>query len=129
MPSVAGEISFTTDKTQVAAGDIVTITVKGKALQSVNALSFALPYDATQWEYLGIDPVGMKEMRSLTNDRLHSDGQKALYPTFVNCGEQSYLDADATLMTIRFRAKQRGRVNLKPQDGILVDKYLNTISF
>ena len=128
-PSVAGEITIATDKAQVAAGDIVTITVKGKALQSVNALSFAIPYDATQWEYLGIDPVGMKEMRSLTNDRLHSNGQKALYPTFVNCGEHPYLDADATLMTIRFRAKQRGRVNLKPQDGILVDKYLNTISF
>lgn len=129
VPAVAGEISITADKTQLNAGDIVTLTVKGKGLQSVNALSFALPYDATVWEYVGIEPTGMKEMRNLTYDRLHTSGQKALYPTFVNCGEHPYLDADGTLTTIRFRAKQKTRVNLKPQDGMLVDKYLNTVNW
>ena len=129
VPAVDGEVSVTPDKTQANAGDIVTLTVKGKGLQSVNALSFALPYDATSWEYVGVEATGMKEMRNLTYDRLHSNGQKALYPTFVNCGEHPYLEGDATLMTIRFRAKQKTKVTLKAQDGMIVDKYLNTLKF
>ena len=129
VPAVAGEVSVTADKTQANAGDIVTLTVKGKGLQSVNALSLALPYDATLWEYVGVEASGMKEMRNLTCDRLHTNGQKALYPTFVNCGEHPYLEGDATLLTIRFRAKQKTKVTLKAQDGMIVDKYMNTIAF
>ncbi|MBO4800783.1 MAG: discoidin domain-containing protein [Bacteroidaceae bacterium] len=129
VPSVAGNISVTADKKQVSAGDIVTLTVHGTGLQSVNALSFAIPYDATLWEYVGIDAAGMKEMRNLTYDRLHTNGQKALYPTYVNCGEHPYLEGDADLLTIRFRAKQKGKVNLTPQDGMILDKYLNVINW
>ncbi len=129
VPTVAGEISVTADKAQANAGDVITLTVKGKGLQSVNALSFALPYDAQVWEYVGIEPSGMKEMRNMTYDRLHSNGQKALYPTFVNCGEHPYLEGDTTLLTIRFRAKQKTQVALKAQDGMIVDKYMNNITF
>ena len=126
---VAGSVTVTPDKKQVNAGDVVTLTVSGQGLVSVNALSFALPYDATQWEYVGIEAAGMKEMRNLTYDRLHTNGQKALYPTFVNCGEHPYLEGDTTLMVIRFRAKQKASVNLVPQDGMILDKYLSVINW
>ncbi len=125
---VAGSLLVTSDKKQVNVGDVVTLTVSGQGLVSVNALSFALPYDATQWEYVGIEASGMKEMRNLTYDRLHTNGQKALYPTFVNCGEHPYLEGDGTLMLNRFRAKQKTQVNLTPQDGMMLDKYLNVIN-
>ena len=127
--SVSGTVTVTADKSQVNAGDIVTLTVRGQSLVSVNAISFALPYDAAKWEYLGIDPVGTLEMRNLTYDRLHTNGQKALYPTFVNCGEHPYAEGDATLMTIRFRARQKTRTDLRPQDGMILDKYMNVISW
>ena len=126
---LAGTISVKADRTQAAAGDIITLTVTGKGLAGVNALSFALPYDATRLEYLGLEPTGMLEMRNLTNDRLHTSGQKALYPTFVNCGDRPCLEGDATLMTIRFRAKQKTSVSLKPQNGMFVDKQLKTLNF
>ena len=129
VPPVAGTITVTTDKKQASAGEIITLTVRGQGLQSVNALSFALPYDATRWEYVGVDAPGMKEMRNLTYDRLHTNGQKALYPTFVNCGEHPYLEGDADLLVIRFRAKQKTAVNLTPQDGMILDKYLNIINW
>ena len=129
VPPVAGTITVTTDKKQASAGDIITLTVRGQGLQSVNALIFALPYDATRWEYVGVDAAGMKEMRNLTNDRLHSNGQKALYPTFVNCGEHPYLEGNTDLLVIRFRAKQKTAVNLTPQDGMILDKYLNIINW
>ena len=122
---VAGTVTISADKKQVNVGDIVTLSVTGNGLRSVNALSFALPYDATRWEYLGTDATGTLEMRNLTYDRLHSNGQKALYPTFINCGEHPTLEGDQTIFTIRFRAKQKGAVNFTPQDGMILDKYLN----
>ena len=125
---VAGSVTVKADKSTANAGDIITLTVTGQSLVSVNALSMAIPYDATQLEYVGTKAVGMKEMRDLTYDRLHTNGQKALYPTFVNCGEHPYL-ADGTLMTIQFHAKRKCKVNLAVTDGMLVDKYLNTISW
>ena len=75
---VAGTISVTMDKTSANAGDLISVTVAGKNLVSVNAFSFALPYDATQLEYVGSQPVGMMEMRNLTYDRLHTNGQGPL---------------------------------------------------
>ena len=101
------------------------IRVSGKGMCSVNALSFALPYDPQALEYVETEAAGMKEMRNLTNDRLHTNGTKALYPTFVNIGEKPYLE----LMTIKFKAKRKQKIDLKVLDGMLVDKNLNTVKF
>lgn len=125
--SVGGAIAVTADKRQLDAGEVVTLTVSSRGLESANALSLAIPYDATALEYAGLDAVGMKEMRNMTYDRLHTNGQKALYPTFVNCGDHPALDADGVLMRIRFRAKKSVRTLPQVKDAIAVDKYLNAI--
>ncbi len=101
------------------------LTLSGKDLQSVNALSFALPYDPNELEYVGMELIGMKEMRNLTNDRLHTSGQKELFPCFANIGNNPLLE-DGTLLSIKFRAKRAGKLKLKPQDGLLVDRSLGT---
>ena len=125
---IAGTVTVTADKTTAKAGDIITLRARGKGLVSANAISFAIPYDATKYEYVGVQAKGTKEARNLTIDRLHTNGQKALYPTFINCGEKPYFE-DGTLLEIRFRAKHKGTVTLTPQDGMLVDKYLNVVTF
>ena len=122
----SGSIDINIPKQTVAAGQEITITVKGVDLTNINALSFALPYDATTWEYVGIDPSGMGEMTNLTYDRLHTSGDKVLYPTFVNRGMKPLLNGSDTLMTIKFRAKKRAAFTSKPQDIILVDRMLRT---
>lgn len=129
VPGVAGKLSFSTPKTAYNAGETIELTVKGTGLVSVNALSFALPYDAESYEFLGVDATNMKEMRNLTYDRLHKNGQKALYPTFVNLGEKPYLEGDGDLFVIKFKAKRKLRFDLKPIDGMLLDKYLSTVKF
>ena len=129
VPAVTGEIQIVPSKKVYNEGETVEIRVSGKGLRSVNALSFALPYDPQLWEYVGIEATGMKEMRNLTNDRLHTNGTKALYPTFVNTGEKPYLEGDAELMTIKFKAKRKQKLDLKVLDGMLVDKYMNTVKF
>lgn len=129
VPAVEGSISIKADKKVYNAGETIEIKVSGKGLRSVNALSFALPYMEQDMEYLGTDAHGMKNMKNLTYDRLHTNGDKSLYPTFVNLGEKEYLEGDAELMTIRFKAKRKFTLNLKTTDGMLVDKHLNTSGF
>lgn len=126
---VSGTIEIKADKRTYDEGETARIMVKGIELKDVNALSFALPYDAQQWEFQGIEAIGLKQMENLTYDRLHTNGTKALYPTFVNLGEKETLEGSNELFIIKLKAKQKGAFNLKMTDGIFVDKLLNEQTF
>ena len=127
--SLAGEVTVTANKKVYNAGETIEIQVKGRGLHGVNALSFALPYKEQEMEYVGTEALGMKAMHNLTTDRLHTNGQKALYPTFVNLGDKETLEGDVDLLTIRFKAKSRLTLKLNVTDGLLVDRQLNTQDF
>lgn len=127
--SLTGTLVISADKKTYSEGEMVEIHVKGIGLKAVNALSFALPYNPQDFDYVGTTPVHMKEMENLTNDRLHTSGQKALYPTFVNVGDQEPLEGTADLFVIKLKAKRKVNVDLKPLDGLLVDRHLNIVKF
>ena len=122
---VSGKLLLTADKNTFAAGDEVRITVSGKDLKCVNGLSFALPYSTSEFEYQGIELLNMKDMVNLTYDRLHTNGQKELFPCFVNRGNNFLLE-DGKLFVIKLKAKKAGKFNLKAKDGLLVDRSLGT---
>lgn len=126
---LSGNIELKANKLNLKAGEEFEILVVGKGLKAVNAMSFALPYDQTKMEFVSIKPTNMKAMDNLSNDRLHTNGQKSLYPTFVNIGQKETLDGDLELFTIKFKAKQNMKFDLKPVDGFLVDQKLNVITF
>ncbi|MGQ3572834.1 TIM-barrel domain-containing protein [Ornithobacterium rhinotracheale] len=123
---VEGNLNLSTDKKSYQAGEDVIVTIKGKGLKSVNALSLAIPYNSESYEFVSIKPLNLQSMENLTNDRLHSSGEKVLYPTFVNVGEKPVLDGDLDLCQIIFKAKKAGKPNFKAEKIILVDKNLNT---
>lgn len=127
--AVAGRIELSTPKQNYNADEIVEITVKGIDLKAVNALSFALPYNEKDYQFVGIEPLGMKAMENLTNDRLHSNGTKALYPTFVNLGDKEALQGTVDLFVLKFKAKHKVKFDLKAVDGMLVDKRLGSRKF
>ncbi|HFK5574978.1 TPA: TIM-barrel domain-containing protein [Elizabethkingia anophelis] len=126
---VSGKLEITTPKQSYNKDEIIELTVKGANLKSVNALSFALPYNAQDYEFVGIQTLDTKKMENLTNDRLHSNREKVLYPTFVNLGKQEALNGSNNLFIIKFKAKKNLKFNLKPQQGLLVDKDLNSVNF
>lgn len=126
---VEGSIMLSTPKQSYNKDEIVEITVKGSDLRLVNALSFALPYNPQDFDFAGIEPLGMKEMTNLTNDRLHTNGVKSLYPTFVNVGDKEYLEGTLDLFVIKLKAKRKVKFDLKAIDGILVDKNLYNKKF
>ena len=103
--------------------------VKGINLRSVNALSFALPYNQQDYEFVGVEPLNLKAMENLTYDRLHTNGTKALYPTFVNLGAKEALEGTNDLFILKLKAKRAVKFDLKAIDGVLVDKNLNTRKF
>ena len=125
----AGTIEISTPKQNYNKDEIVEVKVKGIDLKAVNGLSFALPYDQQDYEFAGIEPLNLKVMENLTYDRLHTSGQKALYPTFVNLGDKETLEGTADLFILKLKAKRKVKFNLKAIDGILVDKDLNMCKF
>ena len=126
---VAGTIELSTPKQNYNKDEIVEIKVKGTDLKAVNALSFALPYDQQDYEFIGVEPLNLKAMENLTYDRLHTSGQKALYPTFVNLGDKETLEGTSDLFILKLKAKRKVKFNLKAIDGILVDQDLNMCKF
>lgn len=126
---VTGKIEIVAPKQMCNKDEVIEILVKGVGLHSVNALNFAMPYNTQDYEFVGIQPLNMKAMENLTNDRLHTNGVKALYPTFVNVGNKEALEGSLDLFVLKFKAKRKMKCDLKAIDGLLVDKNLNTHKF
>jgi len=124
--ALSGNITLVTSKTNYEKDQIVEIHVKGTGMKDINAMSFALPYDSKDYEFIEVSATGMKMMENLTYDRLHSDGNKVLYPTFVNVGNKETLSGNESLFTIKLKAKRKVVFNLKMNNGILVDKTLHS---
>ena len=123
---VSGRVTLSTDKTTFSEDEEIKILVSGSDLKEVNALSMAIPYDATLVRYVGMRLIGMKDLVNLSYDRLHSDGSKEFLPTFVNRGNNFLLE-DGELFEITFRALKAGNWTPKAVDGMLVDRNLNSI--
>ena len=123
---VSGRVALSTNRTTFTEGEKIKILVTGSDLKQVNALSLALPYDATLVRYVGMRLIGMKDLVNLSYDRLHSDGSKELLPTFVNRGNNFLLE-DGELFEITFRALKSGSWTPEAVDGLLVDRNLNSI--
>lgn len=126
---VSGSLQISTAKQNYKKGETIEVMVKGVNLTNVNALSFALPYNQQEYEYVGVQPLNTGDMENFTNDRLHTDGSKVLYPTFVNEGNKPALNGSENLFILKLKAKQNVTFNLKSSDGILVDKNLEYINF
>lgn len=122
---LSGNIAAATNKERFEAGEEFTVTVAGEGMNSVNAFSMALPYDPETVEFVRVEPVMCSEMLNLTKDRLHSDGTKALYPTFSNIGMQKYVEGDGVLFKIVFRARKACRFVPEAEDVMIVDKNLD----
>ncbi len=126
---IGGRLEMTTSKLSYNKDELIEVKIKGVDLKSINAFSFALPYNPQDYEFVAVQGSNLKQMENLTNDRLHSNGEKVLYPTFVNLGNKEALSGTADLLIIKLKAKRKIKFELKMLDGILVDKDLNSVKF
>lgn len=124
-----GKISMAASKTVYEAGEDVAVTVKGTAMQGVNAINVVLPYNGRDLQFVKVEPIAVKNMRDMTNDRLHKNGEKILYPTFVNIGDQATIQGDTDLFVVHFKALRRTRINFGQPKGMLVSKSVDVLNF
>ena len=127
--TVSGSLQISTAKQKYKKGETIEVIVSGRNLAHVNAFSFALPYNQQEYEYEGVQLLNVGSMENFSNDRLHSNGDKVLYPTFVNLGDKTALDGTDDLFIIKLKARQNVNFNLVPGNGILVDKQLRHLDF
>ncbi len=125
-----GTVNVTADKQQYKSGEEIVFTASGKGLKGVNGISFCIPYDVSEMEYVG-DEVSeaAKGMHHMTRDRLHSSGQKALYPTYINLGDGKSVEGDVVLAKIRMKARKDITSVPKAKDIIVTDKKNKALKF
>lgn len=117
----SGTVEVRADRNTAAKGETVTLTVTGKDLRNLNAVSLAIPYDGAVWEVLGVENLAVKEMHDMTYDRVHTSGTRELMPTFVGLGSAALSGEEVPLMKVMFRAKRGGKVTLRATDTVLAD--------
>lgn len=122
---ISGTLVVSADKKTYKVGDEVLLTVTGQDLVNLNAFSLALSYNPSEYEYLGIEAEATKGMSNLTNDRLHTNGEKVLYPVFVNIGNKPTINGTEVLAKIRFKAKKRGAFTPVADKQIMVSPALD----
>ncbi len=71
---------------------------------------------------MGVEVKNMKKMENLTNDRLHTNGTKALYPTFVNIGDKEPVEGTSELFVLKFKARRDVKFQPKLTDGMVVEE-------
>lgn len=124
-----GIIEAKPSKTNLSEGEEFYLTVSAKDIKSLNGIGFALPYKTSEYKYLGVETLAVSSMENLTYDRLHSDGEKVLYPTFVNLGNKSTINGNVELFKIKLQSLKKQKFNLKGVNGMVVSKSLQTLLF
>jgi hypothetical protein len=88
-----------------------------------------LPYNPAEYDYVGIEAIGTGSMANYSKNRMHTNGETIVYPTFVNEGNQNTVNGDVELAKVTLKAKKNVKFKIKAVDGIIVDKHLNTTKF
>ena len=78
---------------------------------------------------MGVEAVGTGNMANYSKNRMHGNGETAVYPTFINEGNQGTVGGNGELVKVTLKAKKNVKFNIKAVDGIIVDKHLNTVKF
>ena len=123
----AGTMILKANKQTYNAGEEVLITVSGKDMSGINALQLILPYAEADMQFVSIEPKAVAGMKNMTNDRLHRDGSKILYPTFVNVGQKELISGNCELFVIHMKANRRFTLKSLPAKGMLVSPSLNIL--
>lgn len=102
-----GSLSLTADKASYKVGDTIKLTVSGKDLANVNALSMRIPFNSKEVEVKDIAAAkATSGMINFSKARTHSNGSQDLYVIFANEGEKPRLTGNEDLATITLIAKK-----------------------
>lgn len=103
---VDGKVAMIPSKTDIKAGDIVTLNIYGIGMKNVNAFSVELPVDTDNFEItnFGSATLDTYHMRNFSKTRLHSNQTTDNYACFTNVGQQELLNGTKSIATMTFKA-------------------------
>lgn len=124
---VDGKIEIIPSKTDIKAGDIVTLDFYGIGLKNVNAFSVELPVDSEQFSVtnFGTPSVSTVFMRNFSKTRFHSDGTTDNYLCFTNVGKQDLINGTGSLGSVTIRAVRDFTWDTKATRALLVGQDLS----
>lgn len=117
----AGEITFTTDKKDLKAGEEVEVSIHGNNLKDINAIGVRFEIDPEVFEFAGTNPVvATEETKAMHNSSRTLRGYKGLYVALSNIGKSNSLQGNVPLATFKMKAKVDTEVSLKPENAIVI---------
>ncbi len=131
---VEGKVQMIPSKTDIKAGDTVTIDYYGIGLKNVNAFSIEMPVDTDRYEItnFGLSSQASMFMRNFSKTRLHNNGAVDNYLVFTNIGEQPLINGTTKLGSVTIKATkdfvwdvQASRATLVGQDMSTTDAIID----
>ena len=124
---VDGKIQIIPSKTEIKAGDTVTLNYYGIGLKNVNAFSAEMPVDSDLFEVTNFGSASLKTvfMRNFSKTRFHSDGSIDNYVCFTNVGKQDLINGTGSLATVTIKANRDFTWETKASRAILVGQDLS----
>ncbi len=126
---VNGKIQIIPSKTDIKAGDIVTLDIFGIGLENVNAFSVEIPVDNDLFEIanFGSATLATAFMRNFSKTRIHNNGAIDNYVCFTNVGKQNLISGTGSIATVTIKATADFTWDTKPTQAILVGQDLSTV--
>ncbi|WP_281509234.1 discoidin domain-containing protein [Thomasclavelia cocleata] len=124
---VDGKIEIVPSKTDIKAGDIVTLDYYGIGLKNVNAFSVEMPVDSDLFEVTNFGSASLSTvfMRNFSKTRFHSDGSVDNYVCFTNVGKQDLLNGTGSLAKVTIKANADFTWDTKATRAIVVGQDLS----
>ncbi|MBS6116160.1 discoidin domain-containing protein [Thomasclavelia spiroformis] len=124
---VEGKIEIVPSKTDIKAGDEVTLDFYGIGLKNVNAFSVEMPVDTSLFEVTNFGSASLSTvfMRNFSKTRYHNDGSVDNYVCFSNEGKQELINGTGSLAKVTIRATEDFTWDTKATQAIVVGQDLS----
>ena len=124
---VEAKIEIIPSKTDIKAGDIVTLNYYGLGLKNVNAFSVEMPVDTDLFEVTNFGSASLQTvfMRNFSKTRFHSDGSVDNYVCFTNVGKQDLINGTGSIAKVTIKANADFTWDTKATRAVVVGQDLS----
>ena len=126
---MAGELMLIPSKTDIKAGEKITVDVVGTGLADINAFGaeISLPSDKFELAEGGVrQTIATAGMMNLSKVRVHSDSTQDLYVMLTNVGENLKLKGTESVAKFEVIAKEDMTWDMEMTHALVVDSKMNS---
>ncbi|MBF0776735.1 hypothetical protein BVE84_04785 [Streptococcus azizii] len=118
---VGGRLVWSSDRDRVGAGEEFTVSLTGKGLANIEAITAALPIDKELYEVVGQVVVApdVSTMQNFSTVRTHGDKSIEAFVLLSNRRDNPTIHGDKAIASIRLRAKRATDVVLTFEQALL----------